>query len=212
MKFSKDLIIVHFQEGFFNSTLQKLKHKVKDEIELIVQKASKALDIHISFWEDRTLADTTSIVSIPSVGNKVSTVDAPAGVVHNYELKGPEVILVGGWFGACINNVINSILFSFFDDPDLAKTGSLDIRLLPKAIYKTSELLSEMSDTNIKNGIIAAFNESVDVLAQNESVGNRGLRIQVLRPGKAPFFEKNIIEPIVTGAGPQFLVSFILDD
>lgn len=210
MTFLKDLIVVHFQEGFFDSSNQNFKLKVKNEIQKLVDKAGRASDIHISFWEDRTIADAKSIITVPSIGDKVSTHDAPAGVLHGYRLKGPEVILVGGWFGACINNAINSVIFAFFENADLVTTGALDIRLPRKAVYKSTEQLSDMLDANIKNGIEAAMNESVDVLAKNSQIRDRGLRIKVLRAGEEPFFEKEVIAPQVKNAGTRFEIAFLL--
>ena len=142
MNFSKDLIVVHFQEGFFDNSNQTMKSIAKKRIGSLVDQALKTSDIHISFWEDRTISDPSSVVPIPSNNEKVDRQNAPAGVVHNYQLKGPEVILTGGWFGACINNAINSVIFSYFENTALADTGSLDIRLPLDAVYKFSDLLS----------------------------------------------------------------------
>jgi len=65
MELKKDLIIVHFQEVFFNDTNQAVKKTVKNNLQPLVDAAQK-IDIHVSFWEDLNTSNTTSVIPIPA--------------------------------------------------------------------------------------------------------------------------------------------------
>ena len=214
MNFTKDLIIVHAQEFFFIEA-PTLKSTIKNELQSLVNKAMRSADIHISFWEDISIpkAGSGSIIAIPNLKDKVSRIEADGGICSliDYIIKGPEVILTGGWLGACINNAIISIMRAFFANPEVVKTGSLDIRLPVKAVYEKSELLADMTETDIKNNIVSAMDQAREVLLiESAEVRERGLRITILKAGEAPFFEKVIVDREQEGDKLQFQIAFIL--
>lgn len=209
MELKKDVIIVHFQEGFFDNTNQDVKNTVKNNLQPLVNNALKT-DIHVSFWEDTTIQNTASVIPIPPLGEKVSRFEAPAGLNLSYKLHGPEVILTGGWFGACINGAIESIMSSFFNTTALLKTGELTIRMPQNTVYKFSELLADISDSNIKNGIESAFNNST--VQSKTVVKERGLRYRIIRSKTQETIVENVVVPAPSQPTEQmFDILFLLD-
>lgn len=209
MKLKKDLIIVHFQEGFFNTSNQLVKNTVKTNLQRLVDAAMKT-DIHVSFWEDNTIENPKSVITIPALGEKVSVFEAPAGVNLDYTLRGPEVILTGGWFGACINNAIESIMTAFFNASELVATGELTIRLPENAVYKSSEVLADMLDANIKNGISSAFDNSF--VPSREEVQKRGLQLRIVRAKtQVTLLDKTVVPAPNGSTSSKFHVLFLID-
>lgn len=210
MKPAKDLIIVHFQEDFFDNTNQRIRTTVKNTLEPLVENAQKT-DIHVSFWEDDTVLKTTSVIPIPPLSDKVSQFVARKGLVNTeYQLKGKEVILTGGWFGACINGAIESIMLAFFISPKLIETGELTIRMPKNGVYKKNELLAELDDANIINGIVSAFANSGAVT--QPIVIDRGLRFKIIRPKTQETLTEQIVVPIPNNPKePIFDVVFLID-
>ena len=209
MELKKDLIFVHFQEGFFDNTNQDVKNTVKTNLQPLVNNALKA-DIHLSFWEDTTIQNTTSVIPFSVIDKKVSRFEAPAGLNSSYKLHGPEVILTGGWFGACINGAIESIMTSFFNTKALLKTGELTIRMPQKMVYKFSELLEDISDFNINSGIQSAFDNST--VSNKLIVKERGLRYRIIRSKTQETIAENIVVPAPSQPTEQmFDIVFLLD-
>ncbi|WP_430408982.1 hypothetical protein [Kordia sp.] len=209
MKHTNDLIIVHFQEGFFDNTNQDIKSTVLSTLTPMVKNAIKA-NMHVSFWEDVTSSDPTSIIDLSSFNKKVSREDAPGGVNKSYIVHGAEITLTGGWFGACIKNAIRSILLAFFKNKELIKTGELTIRMPSKAVYDENELLADMSDANIGLDIVDALERSA-VLNQLE-VRERGLQVRIAKSKT----QETILEKILVAVPHKptlqiFDVVFLID-
>ncbi|MEM6720617.1 MAG: hypothetical protein AAF611_14915 [Bacteroidota bacterium] len=210
MELNKDLIIVHFQEGFFDKSNQQLKNTVKNNLQPLVDAALKT-DIHLSFWEDSTVnGSVKSVIEIPQLGSdKVSRIEAPGGLNLFYKLHGPEVILSGGWFGACINGAIESIMTAFFNTTVLLATGRLTIRMQQNAVYKFSELLADMSNKNIKNTIKSAFDNST--VPSKPEVQQRGLRYSIIRSKTQETIEERVVVPAPNQPSDMFDIVFLLD-
>ncbi|MGH1384085.1 hypothetical protein [Kordia sp.] len=210
MELNKDLIIVHFQEDFFDNTNQRIKNTVKENLQPLVD-AAQTTDIHVSFWEDNTIANTASVIPIPPLSEKVSQLDAEKGLLNtDYPLKGTEIILAGGWFGSCINGAIETVMSSFVKSPIIKKTGELTIRILENAVYKQNNLLSELDDSKIVSGIQGAFNDSSAV--SEPVVQNRGLRFKIIRTKTQEIITEQIVVPLPDKPKERmFDVIFLID-
>ncbi|WP_046758758.1 hypothetical protein [Kordia jejudonensis] len=209
MRSVNDLIILHFQKGFFNMTNNRLKNIVKATLEPIVKRALQA-KTHISFWLDPTFDDAKSVIKIPINSSRVTRADAPAGVYNSYTLHGSEIILAGGWFGACMNNAIRSIMKSFFRNPSLAKTGELTIRMPGRAVYDQRNLLSEISNNNIAHDLVDALQRS-KVLKKIE-VKERGLQILIIKSQtNETILKKIIVAPPTMPTLEIFDIVFLID-
>ncbi|WP_298511428.1 hypothetical protein [uncultured Kordia sp.] len=210
MKFKKDFIIVHFQEGFFDTTNQRIRNTVKNTLEPLIANA-QTTDIHVSFWEDDKVKDTTSVIPIPPLSERVSRFVARKGLIEDeYPLKGKEIILVGGWFGACINGAIESVMTEFFRSPLLLETSELTIRMPETGVYKETELLSELDDANIISGIVSAFDNSAAVT--EPIVTNRGLRFKIIRTKTQETLTEQMVVPVPNNPKERmFDVVFLID-
>ena len=209
MKHTNDLIIVHFQEGFFDSTNQDIKNTVLTTLTPMVKNAIKA-DMHVSFWEDTTSSNPTSVIDFSSFKNKISREDAPNGVNESYVVHGAEITLTGGWFGACIKNAIRSVLLAFFKNTELIKTGELTIRMPAKAVYDEHELLADITDSNIGLDIVDALERSA-VLNQLE-VRERGLQVRIVKSKtQETILEKILVEVPTKPTLQIFDVVFLID-
>ncbi len=204
-----DLIIVHFQESFFDKTNKDIKDTVKTTLEPMIKNALKA-NMHVSFWEDITTSNPTSIIEIPPLSINLSQQDAPNGVNNTYVLHGAEITLTGGWFGACIKNAVRRIMLAFFKNLALIKTGELTIRMPSKAVYDENELLADITDSNIGLDIVDALERS-EVLKRLE-VRERGLQVRVTKSKT----QETILEKILVKAPDKptlhfFDVVFLID-
>ncbi|MEM6684987.1 MAG: hypothetical protein AAF617_04245 [Bacteroidota bacterium] len=210
MELKKDIIIVHFQEHFFNDTNQHIKNKVASTLQPLVD-AALTTDIHVSFWEDNTVQNKTSVIPIPPLGKRVSQLDAPKGLLEKqYPLKGKEVILAGGWFGACINGAIETIMAAFFTNDVLLEEGELTIRMLQNGVYKESKLLSQLDNSKIINPIQSAFDLSGAITYP--VVPERGLRYKIIRSKPQEILLERIVIPAPNNpTKPMFDIIFLLD-
>ena len=161
MAIIKDLIIVHFQEGFFTNENQALKNRAKQEIQKLVNIGLANNDTRIAFWLDKDVKGVASVIPIDLTKKNITEEIAPCGANDDYSLQTNEVLVTGGWFGACIKFSVTSLVTVFLDNERLTNIGTLDVRLKRKAIFDTTELLEKQSKNNIQIDLLASFDETI---------------------------------------------------